>query len=399
MVYSLLKLTAHRLIRFSSTVIPDSTDFNPIIDHIPISQLLTAAMSRQLTSLTRIPTVSSSLVELRNVTTTPPTTSHSAPAVCESISTDQPRPWMMVSQPERQSRARTRRVLPSTTSMQASEAQRSRSLPPLSRTAPATTTVVSSTAPIVAYTDASCVQGRASGIGIFFGDNHPLNTSKALSGPEHNSGIAEVIAAQTALANILEWKEYKGQPVVIRTDYMGVIDAMNNGNFGRFSGIYADLRRLAERFPSVTFEHVYGHDGERGNEMADGLARQAIRLRARSETPIGRRGERSRSRSRQGRSRSAVVKGRRTGVKRSPPKVSDPSKVPPPNRSRSRSRDRNRSKSRAEVIKGVQKGRTSSPGRSVRSMQRSERNEQKRRQRSQRSQRRSERNRGRDGRK
>lgn len=76
----------------------------------------------------------------------------------------------------------------------------------------------------------------------------------------------------------------------------------------------------------MTFEHVYGHDGERGNEMADELARDAIRLRRRSATPDGRKGERSRSRSREGRSRSATIKGR-IGERKSPPKVSDISTV------------------------------------------------------------------------
>lgn len=78
----------------------------------------------------------------------------------------------------------------------------------------------------------------------------------------------------------------------------------------------------------MTFEHVYGHDGERGNEMADELARDAIRLRRRSATPDGRKGERSRSRSRsrEGRSRSATIKGR-IGERKSPPKVSDTSTV------------------------------------------------------------------------
>ncbi|GMT00182.1 hypothetical protein PENTCL1PPCAC_22356, partial [Pristionchus entomophagus] len=338
-------------------------------------------------SLLRTPTVTRSMVDIPTATSISPTIpsrNASSDPTCNQISTtDNSGPWM-ISPPPPSGRGRdmTRRRDQGKKIIPFPQEQRSRSLPPPSRTTrvPVPPSVaINPNAPIIAYTDASCVQGRASGIGVFVGDNHPLNTSKPLSGPEHNSGIGEIIAAQTALIKILEWKQFNGQPVIIRTDYMGVIDAMNNGNYGRFSGLYADLRRLAERFPSVTFEHVYGHDGEIGNEMADQLARDAIRLRRRSVTPDGRKGERSRSISRQGRSRSVTIK-------KSPPKVSDTSTVPPPDKSRSRSRSRsksrNRDKSRAEVIKGVSRER-SKPSNSVRSMLRSERqNEQRQRKKS-----------------
>lgn len=64
---------------------------------------------------------------------------------------------------------------------------------------------------------------------------------------------------------------------MLRTDYLALVDAMSSGNHGRFDVDYKELRvglvhgedfqATAERFPAgVTFEHVYGHEGNVGNE-------------------------------------------------------------------------------------------------------------------------------------
>ncbi|GMT10852.1 hypothetical protein PFISCL1PPCAC_2149 [Pristionchus fissidentatus] len=180
---------------------------------------------------------------------------------------------------------------------------------------------------IIVYTDASCTKvngkGVASGIGLYFGHNHPLNTSKRLGGSRHDSGVAEIIAVQTALKKIHEWSGYQNHSVVVRTDYMGIIDAMIDGNDGRFTKLYADLRRAAEKFTSgVSFEYVASHDGDHGNEMADQLARQAIHL---GPSKKSRRGGHS------SHSRAAHVKGRRSAIaRRSGVGVSDTKSVPSP---------------------------------------------------------------------
>lgn len=43
---------------------------------------------------------------------------------------------------------------------------------------------------------------------------------------------------------------------------------MNNDGFnGRFHDEYFKLKQLASKFPNgVQFEHVFGHEGEHGNE-------------------------------------------------------------------------------------------------------------------------------------
>uniref|UniRef100_A0A9J2PZT4 RNase H type-1 domain-containing protein n=1 Tax=Ascaris lumbricoides TaxID=6252 RepID=A0A9J2PZT4_ASCLU len=144
------------------------------------------------------------------------------------------------------------------------------------------------------YTDGSCVDDRASGIGIFFGKDHPLNISKAIEGREHNSCLAEIIAAQTALKTLRNWKLYRSYPlrvtidgpsgcwegaisntkcnsneaVILRTDFLPLVSAMKSSGYcGRFHDDYAILKEEAKRFPKgVEFEHVFGHEGEPGNE-------------------------------------------------------------------------------------------------------------------------------------
>ncbi|VDM19964.1 unnamed protein product [Wuchereria bancrofti] len=146
--------------------------------------------------------------------------------------------------------------------------------------------------PVVIYTDGSCIDHCASGIGIYFGPNHPLNKSKAIHGHEHNSGLAEIIAAKTALKSLRKWNLYKGENIILRTDFLPLIYAMNNDGYnGRFHEEYFKLKRLARKFPNgVQFEHVFGHEGEHGNEQANNLARRATmaaRLaRSRSAPPF-----------------------------------------------------------------------------------------------------------------
>ncbi|VDN04629.1 unnamed protein product [Thelazia callipaeda] len=142
------------------------------------------------------------------------------------------------------------------------------------------------------YTDGSCIDNCASGIGIYFGPNHELNKSMAIHGYEHNSGLAEIIAANTALKSLRSWNMYKGENVILRTDFLPLIYAMNNDGFnGRFHDEYLDLKQLASEFPNgVQFEHVFGHEGEQGNEEANKLARQATEhariIRSRSAPPF-----------------------------------------------------------------------------------------------------------------
>ncbi|KAI1723077.1 RNase H domain-containing protein [Ditylenchus destructor] len=164
---------------------------------------------------------------------------------------------------------------------------------------------------ILFYTDGSCYPGEESGVGIFFGHDHPLNHSQALS-PPHNSGRAEIRAAQIGLTQLRQWEGYNSQNVTVRTDYLPMIHTLQ-----RQYPLSRELRRLrsiAQSFPrGVFFEHVYGHSGNHGNEAADELARISTqrgrsrsRFRSRSmSAAMGRQNRRSQERRRHVRTKSA----------------------------------------------------------------------------------------------
>jgi hypothetical protein len=61
---------------------------------------------------------------------------------------------------------------------------------------------------IIVYTDGSCLGNFASGVGIFFGKNHPLNLSQSLPGP-HSALYAEIQAALMALERLHQWQGYE----------------------------------------------------------------------------------------------------------------------------------------------------------------------------------------------
>ncbi|WKY11649.1 hypothetical protein Q1695_003319 [Nippostrongylus brasiliensis] len=178
---------------------------------------------------------------------------------------------------------------------------------------------------IVVYTDGSCVDNSASGFGVYFGPDHELNRSERIIGPIHNSGLAEILAAQMALRTLRSWRGYRDEPVILRTDFLPLVRAMSSGsNDGRFANEIETVRDLARKFPKgVEFQHVYAHDDDPGNEQADALARIATAdaRRARSvSAPRGRSwsrtSHRNRERSRRNdrqhvRSHSAFVAGRR----------------------------------------------------------------------------------------
>ncbi|CAD5224798.1 unnamed protein product [Bursaphelenchus xylophilus] len=163
---------------------------------------------------------------------------------------------------------------------------------------------------VVIYTDGSCHGNYASGVGIYLGENHPLNLSQPLHSSLHSSGLAEIKACQIALERLKNWPGYRNEHVVIRTDYKPLIDILISRRPATYSTEIAEVRRLAESFPNgVTFQHIYGHNGHAAQERADELARLATvgQRRARSASPFGapqaQNQDRSRSRSRE-RSRS-----------------------------------------------------------------------------------------------
>jgi len=143
------------------------------------------------------------------------------------------------------------------------------------------------------YTDGACpsngtLEGRA-GIGIYFGPNDPRNISARLPGKEHQTNQrAELFAVLKALEIL--YSAQKPGTYVIMTDSMYTIRGLKEWvpnwvrtrwrtSQGRpvvskdlFKRAYDLMNRLAEMRIIVNFQHVPGHSGIPGNEMADQLA-------------------------------------------------------------------------------------------------------------------------------
>ena len=136
------------------------------------------------------------------------------------------------------------------------------------------------------YTDGACSSnGRdnpRAGLGVWFGDNHPMNVSKPLEGRATNNH-AEIEAAteaamQAKRAGITDlkintdseflvscakdwipkwkangWKTANNEPVINKSELIKMDKALDSLN--------------------VEWKHVKSHAGVRGNEMADKLAR------------------------------------------------------------------------------------------------------------------------------
>lgn len=139
------------------------------------------------------------------------------------------------------------------------------------------------------YTDGSCEnngkKGAIAGLGVYFGDNHPLNAADPVRGrATNNSGeiqaaIKAIEDAQTAgikRLNIFtdsqfvinsvckwmsawkakDWKLSSGKPVVNRVDFKRLDQLIESGNM------------------LIKWSYIAAHRGHAGNEEADRLAKE-----------------------------------------------------------------------------------------------------------------------------
>lgn len=127
---------------------------------------------------------------------------------------------------------------------------------------------------LIMYTDGSYLRREhRSGIGIFVAPGHELNRSQRVRGPIQNNNYAELIAVKTALENALKSDIYRNQKIVIRTDCLNVIEAIRGEKSTSYPSEKSEVIRLSSRFPKgVDFQHVYAHEGDPGNELADMFA-------------------------------------------------------------------------------------------------------------------------------
>ncbi|XP_017766191.1 PREDICTED: ribonuclease H1 [Eufriesea mexicana] len=136
------------------------------------------------------------------------------------------------------------------------------------------------------YTDGACSSnGRTTaraGIGVWFGDDHPLNVSQAVVGRATNN-MAEIQAVTIAAKQA---KKAGIKKLKINTDSKFLISCINNwmpkwkangwntaANKPVINKI--ELLEMEEALKSlnIIWNHVNGHVGIYGNEMADKLAR------------------------------------------------------------------------------------------------------------------------------
>ncbi|XP_054474155.1 ribonuclease H1 [Anoplopoma fimbria] len=140
---------------------------------------------------------------------------------------------------------------------------------------------------VVVYTDGCCSRngqkGARAGIGVYWGNNHPLNAAEPLEGRQTNQR-AEVQAACKALEQA---KENNIKKLVLYTDSKFTINGVtswvktwklngwrlksggpitNKDDFVKLDRLNAELE--------VVWIHIPGHAGFRGNEEADRLSRE-----------------------------------------------------------------------------------------------------------------------------
>ncbi|XP_050806912.1 ribonuclease H1 isoform X2 [Gopherus flavomarginatus] len=140
---------------------------------------------------------------------------------------------------------------------------------------------------VVVYTDGCCSSnGRRkarAGVGVYWGPDHPLNTSDRLSGRQTNQR-AEIHAACKAIEQA---KSQNIKKLVLYTDSKFTINGVtswvdnwkNNGwrtSTGKDVINKEDFERLDKLSEGMEIQwmHVPGHAGFTGNEAADRLARE-----------------------------------------------------------------------------------------------------------------------------
>ena len=141
---------------------------------------------------------------------------------------------------------------------------------------------------VIVFTDGACENngkvGAKAGYGIFWADGHPLNKGEPASRPTNNVGEIEAITESVKIAHNEGVTKLK-----IHTDSMFAINCMTKWISGwkkngwkKSSGEpvknRAELDALDKAITNsgiqILWQHVRGHVGIHGNEMADALARQ-----------------------------------------------------------------------------------------------------------------------------
>ena len=96
----------------------------------------------------------------------------------------------------------------------------------------------------------------------------------------------ELTGIHKALESIARWPQRKGHTYALYSDSMYALGrALSSGrsrkNKAAVRAVRVMLRKVRKRhgYRGITLSHVRGHSGNRGNDMADGLATRALHQR------------------------------------------------------------------------------------------------------------------------
>ena len=134
---------------------------------------------------------------------------------------------------------------------------------------------------LTAFTDGSCInngrQGARSGAGVWVADNHPINQSIRVPGPEQSNQTGELAAILAALQSVPQTTK-----LTIVTDSQYAIKMLTRAlpdfedagwaNIPNAKWLQAAVYHLRIRGAPTLFKWVKGHEGTLGNEQADRLA-------------------------------------------------------------------------------------------------------------------------------
>jgi len=134
---------------------------------------------------------------------------------------------------------------------------------------------------IQVYTDGACTGNPGpAGCGVVLVFNERIKELSEFIG-EATNNIAELTAVELALRAIRD----KNLPVRIYSDSTYVIGVLTGTlNVHANTALVAHIRAVMDSFADLAFEKVRGHAGDKRNERADALARQAVRTAEKATT-------------------------------------------------------------------------------------------------------------------
>jgi len=140
------------------------------------------------------------------------------------------------------------------------------------------------------YVDGACTGNGTTkskaGIGIFFGDNHPLNLSKELDGTNLTNNIAELNAVLYAL-KLCKDNNIKNATIYTDSRYVHMTitkwlqkwkDNCSRPNIHLILEVDKLYKELLSTGFNIQLKHVKGHSKIYGNEKADQLAKICLKV-------------------------------------------------------------------------------------------------------------------------